>query len=67
MCFFKTPKVSAASQRIAAYDNTEATRQGGIEAALRRRRAGAAANVLTSPTGIPSTRSSTAQLGGVAS
>lgn len=47
---------------IAASDNAEAIEQGRIEARLRRLRAGAAANILTSPTGIPST----AQLGKVA-
>jgi len=62
MCFAKTPKVSAA--RVAATDNTEATRQADVEARLRRRRAGAAANVLTSASGIPA---ATATMGGVAS
>lgn len=62
MCFF-TPKVKApAAQQIAAYDNSEAIRTADAEARLRRRRAGAAAQVLTSPTGIPSTPT----LGGVA-
>jgi hypothetical protein len=44
--------------QVAAYDNTEAD----IEARLRRRRAGAAANVLTGAGGIPATPT----LGGVA-
>lgn len=62
MCLFKTPKIATpAAQQIAAYDNTDATKQADIEARLRRRRAGAAAQILTSPTGIPST----ATLGGV--
>ncbi|MEX0306039.1 MAG: hypothetical protein AB3N12_01520 [Ruegeria sp.] len=54
----KTPKpqpVSAAPQLIAAPHSVEANQAGDIEAKLRRRRAGAAANVLTSPTGIPGT------------
>lgn len=52
MCFTpKTPKVPA--QRVAAMDNTEASQQADIEARLRKLRAGAAANVLTSQTGIP--------------
>lgn len=64
MCFFKTPKVQTpAAQQIAAYDNTEAVRAADIEARLRRRRAGAAANILTSPTGISG---STPTMGGVA-
>jgi hypothetical protein len=42
-------------QRIAAYDNREATEAADTEARLRRRRAGAAANVLTGPMGIPGT------------
>jgi len=53
MCVPKAPKYSAA--RVAATDNTEATRQADIEARLRRHRRGAAANVLTSASGIPST------------
>lgn len=48
--------------KVAAYDNQEALNQGDIEARLRRRRAGAAADILTGATGIPSTKS----LGGVA-
>jgi hypothetical protein len=51
-----------AAPLIAAPDNSEAIQQGEIEAALRRRRAGAAANILTSPVGIPATR----KLGGMA-
>jgi len=54
MCF--APKApSIAAPRIAAADNREATQQADIEARLRKRRAGAAANVLTSSVGIPST------------
>ena len=63
MCFPKMPKAgSVAAPLIAAYDNTEAIQQGAIEGRLRRLRAGAAAYILTSPTGIPATR----KLGGVA-
>lgn len=61
MCMMKTAKIQP--QKIAAYDNSEAYAAADIEARLRRRRAGAAANVLTSPTGIPG---STATMGGVA-
>lgn len=61
MCFIKTPKPPAA-QMIAASDNREALQQADIEARLRKRRAGAAANVLTGAMGIPST----ATLGGIA-
>lgn len=63
MCFMpkvKTP--TPAVQQIAAYDNGEANKQADLEASLRRRRNGAAAQILTSPTGIPSTGT----LGGVA-
>lgn len=59
MCF-RTPKI--AQPPVAMPDNEEAIRQADIEARLRRRRSGAAADVLTSPVGIPSTRT----LGGVA-
>ena len=58
----RMPTAAAAQPLIAAPDNREAIMQGEIEAALRRRRAGAAANVLTSAVGIPATRT----LGGVA-
>ena len=59
--FFQTGAGPLYTQ-IAATDNSEATQAADIEARLRKRRAGAAANVLTSATGIPST----SQLGGVA-
>ncbi len=64
MCnIFKTPKMpTAAPAAIAAMDNSESIRSADIEARLRRRRAGAAANVLTSAAGIPHTNT----LGGVA-
>ena len=48
--------------QVAAYDNTEAQAQGDMEARLRRKRAGAAADILTSPIGIPATKT----MGGVA-
>jgi hypothetical protein len=57
MCLTK-PKMSsfkAAPQLIPATDNAEARRQADMEALLRRRRAGAAANILTAPGGIPAT------------
>ena len=61
MCLFKTPSVPKPAP-IAAFDNTESIRGADIEAQLRRRRAGAATNVLTGAGGIPSTPT----LGGVA-
>lgn len=60
MCLARTPSAPPRPQ-VAAYDNQEATQQADIEARLRRRRAGAAADILTGPMGIPSTRT----LGGV--
>lgn len=63
MCMIRPPNMSVAAQPlIAAPDNREAIEQGRIEARMRRLRAGAAANILTSPTGIPAV----AQLGQVA-
>lgn len=63
MCVFDKPKMPVAAQQvIATPGNAEASRQADLEARLRRRRAGAAANVLTSARGIPSTP----QLGAVA-
>lgn len=46
--------------------NAEAQRQADLEAALRRRRRGAAADILTSPVGLPSGSGSSGQLGKVA-
>lgn len=66
MCLFKSPKMPA-PQQIAAYDNAESTAAADMEARLRRRRAGAAANILTSPTGIAGNQASTSTMGGVAS
>lgn len=61
MCI--VPKVKTpAVQQIAAYDNSEATRTADAEARLRRRRSGAAANILTGAGGIPATTT----MGGVA-
>ena len=54
MCLMRTPSAPKAAP-IAAFDNTESIRSADIEARLRRRRAGAAANVLTSAQGIPAT------------
>lgn len=51
MCKMKKPSTPAAP--LIAADNTEAIQQGMIEDRLRRARQGAAANVLTSPLGIP--------------
>lgn len=65
MCFPKAPDPAAykvAQPKIAAVDNGEAIQQGDIEARLRRRRGGAANDILTSAVGIPVTRT----LGGVA-
>lgn len=57
------PKINAPKPvRVAAYDNAEALRQADMEASLRRRRRGAAANILTGPMGIPSS----ATMGGAA-
>jgi hypothetical protein len=61
MCKMKTPKLPS-QPMIAAPDNQEALAQADQEAMLRRRRRGAAANVLTGPSGIPATPT----MGGVA-
>ncbi len=64
MCKMKAPKIPAPPPlpMIAAPDNVEALAQADQEAMLRRRRRGAAANVLTGPSGIPATPT----MGGVA-
>ena len=61
MCIMPSVKTPA-PQAIAAYDNSESIKSADAEARLRRRRAGAAAYVLTGPSGIPSTST----MGGVA-
>lgn len=53
MCMPKVPKIRPV--QVASYDNQEALQQADQEASLRRRRRGAAANILTGPGGIPST------------
>lgn len=56
MCM-KRPKVPTAAPRmVAAYDNPEAYAEADMEARRRRARAGAAADILTGPTGIPAVR-----------
>lgn len=60
--FSAPPTPTPALQAIAAADNREATQRGTMEARLRRLRSGAAANVLTGPTGIPA---AAAKMGGV--
>lgn len=59
----KAPQIVQATPAPVAIDNSEAVQQSKMESRLRRRRSGAAADVLTSATGIPST---TPTLGGVA-
>lgn len=48
----KTPRPAM----VAAVDNSEALAAADMEERLRKRRAGAAANILTGPTGIPAGR-----------
>lgn len=65
MCFQRQAEASAykiEQPKVAAVDNTEAIAQGDLEARLRRRRGGAAKDILTSAVGIPVTPT----LGGVA-
>ncbi len=63
MCLFRGPSLPDPKPAIfAATDNREASRSASLEAALRRRRAGAAADILTSPVGIPATPT----MGGIA-
>ena len=64
MCFAqKPPTVAAAAPLVASTYNPEASQASTLEASLRKMRAGAAANILTTPVGIPYTKT----LGGVAS
>lgn len=55
MCLSKPKIPKPAVQQIAATDNAQAYIEADIEQRLRRRRAGAAADVLTGPGGIPAT------------
>lgn len=68
MCGMSSASVDAtpAQALIAGTNSMEATQSARMEARLRRARAGAAANVLTSPTGLPGLNGTTTQLGGVA-
>ncbi len=62
MCLFSKAPATPAPAIIPAGTNLASKRQGDIEARLRQMRAGAAANILTSPRGIPATST----LGGIA-
>ncbi|MDR6266546.1 hypothetical protein [Roseobacter sp. N2S] len=64
MCVLGKQQV-AAPTLISARDNSAARAEASRET-RRRRGASAAANVLTSPIGLPSGRSMTTELGGVA-
>lgn len=67
MCMFRSSGPGPAATALTpSADNREAMRLGRLEAALRRRRSGAAANVLTSPVGLPSGQGVTRTMGGVA-
>ncbi|MGI3163079.1 hypothetical protein [Pseudooceanicola sp. 200-1SW] len=55
MCIGKPKIPTPAAPIVASTDNREANQTADIEARLRKRRSGAAANVLTSAMGIPST------------
>ena len=59
MCFPRnkatTPAGAILAPAPAAANNKPATDAGTVAAALRKRRAGAAADILTSPVGIPAT------------
>ena len=54
MCM-KTATPARPRTPLAAFDNGQAAAEANIEARLRKRRAGAAADILTSPVGLPST------------
>ena len=60
MCPPRAPRIPApVLPQVASADNTTAIREADMQARLRRRRAGAAAQVLTSPLGVPSGASAT--------
>ncbi|MFT6772318.1 MAG: hypothetical protein ACJA1L_000022 [Paracoccaceae bacterium] len=63
MCFGGSPKLAAPI--IPAPDNSQANREASMARAMQRMRAGAAANILTSPSGIPAGRKTVSQLGAV--
>jgi hypothetical protein len=52
--------------QVASADNLTAIREADMQARLRRRRAGAAANVLTGSLGIPAGNGTTTTVGGSA-
>lgn len=62
MCMMgSAPKFAAPI--IPAPDNAEANRDASLARVMQRMRAGAAANILTSPAGIPGARPANRQLG----
>jgi len=67
MCVFSKPS-SPLPLQVAAYDNKEALAQADMEQRLRQLRAGAAADILTSPLGLPAggRAKATPKLGAVA-
>ncbi|MEM9782160.1 MAG: hypothetical protein AAF899_06760 [Pseudomonadota bacterium] len=66
MCVFSQPKTpTVAAPIIPAPDNAAANAEASAQRAFQRMRAGAAANILTSPAGIPA-RPSNAKLGAAA-
>lgn len=52
MCKADTPEVPQV-RRMAAPDSEAVRREGDVERTLRRRRSGVAADILTSPIGLP--------------
>ncbi len=62
MCLMKTPTAAAPAAIVADTSNLEATRTADAQRRIRAKRAGAAANILTGPRGIPR---ATSQLGAV--
>jgi hypothetical protein len=52
MCFVKSPKIPAV-QRLASPTSDAAQREGEFERQLRRNRSGVAADILTTPLGLP--------------
>lgn len=53
MCLFNAKAPDIKQPSVPDPGGREAVEQGRLESRLRRRRAGAAADILTSPTGIP--------------
>ncbi|MDF2235381.1 hypothetical protein P2H44_22730 [Albimonas sp. CAU 1670] len=63
MCLFNSAPKPIAAPIVPSTSSPEANREAAYARRMQQMRAGAAANILTSPSGIPASRPSNRQLG----